>query len=355
MRIAQLTPLIESVPPKRYGGTERIVSYLTEELVRQGHEVTLFASGDSQTNAFLRPMCRQALRTATAVSNPQAPVAMMLEKAFASVEQFDIIHSHIDVLAFPLARRCAIPVLTTLHGRSDFPELEPVFEEFHDCPLISISQAQRWTVPWANWFQTIYHGLPEDLYSFHPDAGHYLVFVGRLTPEKRPDVAIDIAKRVGMPLKIAAKVDPVDQEYFHTVISPLLSDPLIEYVGEITDAEKNELIGNAYALIAPFDCPESFGLIFIEALACGTPVIAMRRGSVPELIHHGRTGFSCDTADQMVRAVSRVAMLERQHCRHAFEARFTAERMAREYLAAYEFLRSRHDVSLIRSMAAMTG
>jgi glycosyltransferase involved in cell wall biosynthesis len=345
MKIAQLAPLAESVPPKLYGGTERIVSYLTEELVRQGHDVTLFATGDSQTNARLKPMCREGLRKANGVSNPQAPFTMMLEKAFASADQFDVIHSHLDFLTFPLARRCGTPVLTTLHGRLDLPELKPIFAEFMDCPLISISHAQQQPLAWASWQQTIYHGLPENLYTFHPSSSEdlYLLFVGRLTPEKRPDLAIEIAKRAGVPLKIAAKVDPVDQKYFHTVIQPLLSDPLIEYVGEITDAEKNELIGNAYALLAPFDWPEPFGLVFIEALACGTPILALRRGSVPELIDDGQTGFVCDTADQMVKAVPRISSLNRSHCRHVFETRFTVGRMVQDYLSAYEALVNSQD------------
>jgi glycosyltransferase involved in cell wall biosynthesis len=345
MKIAQLAPLAESVPPKLYGGTERIVSYLTEELVRQGHDVTLFATGDSQTNARLKPMCREGLRKANGVSNPQAPFTMMLEKAFASADQFDVIHSHLDFLTFPLARRCGTPVLTTLHGRLDLPELKPIFAEFMDCPLISISHAQQQPLAWASWQQTIYHGLPENLYTFHPSSSEdlYLLFVGRLTPEKRPDLAIEIAKRAGVPLKIAAKVDPVDQKYFHTVIQPLLSDPLIEYVGEITDAEKNELIGNAYALLAPFDWPEPFGLVFIEALACGTPILALRRGSVPELIDDGQTGFVCDTGDQMVKAVPRISSLNRSHCRHVFETRFTVGRMVQDYLSAYEALVNSQD------------
>ncbi len=343
MKIAQLAPLAESVPPKHYGGTERIVSYLTEELVRQGHEVTLFATGDSQTNARLKPMCREGLRKANGVSNPQAPFTMMLEKAFASADQFDVIHSHLDFLTFPLARRCGTPVLTTLHGRLDLPELKPIFAEFMDCPLISISHAQQQPIAWASWQQTIYHGLPENLYTFHPSSYLYLLFVGRLTPEKRPDLAIEIAKRAGVPLKIAAKVDPVDQKYFHTVIQPLLSDPLIQYVGEVTDAEKNDLIGNAYALLAPFDWPEPFGLVFIEALACGTPILALRRGSVPELIDDGQTGFICDTADQMVNAVPRISALNRSHCRHVFETRFTVGRMVQDYLSAYEALVTSQD------------
>ncbi|MGE0473475.1 MAG: glycosyltransferase family 4 protein [Nitrospirales bacterium] len=353
MRIAQLAPLAESVPPKQYGGTERIVSYLTEELVRQGHDVTLFASGDSQTTAHLEPMCGEGLRKANGVCNPQAPFTLMLEKTFASADQFDLFHSHLDFLAFPLARRCGTPVLTTLHGRLDLPELKPVFAEFFDCPLISISDAQRKPLAWANWQQTIYHGLPEDLYDFHPVSHFYLAYVGRLTPEKRPDHAIEIAKRIGMPLKIAAKIDPVDREYFRTVIEPLLSHPLVEYLGEVTDAEKNDLIGNAYALLAPFDWPEPFGLVFIEALACGTPVLAYRRGSVPEIIKDGHTGFICDTVEQMVRAVPWVSTLSRQRCRRDFEKRFTVKRMVQEYIRTYEKLvscqeeRSSHPLTVV--------
>ena len=336
MRIAQLAPLAESVPPKHYGGTERIVSYLTEELVRQGHEVTLFATGDSQTEARLFPICGEGLRKTNGVSNPQAPFTMLLEKAFSSAGHFDLIHSHLDFLTFPLARRCGTPVLTTLHGRLDLPELRAIFAEYMDCPLISISNSQRHPLAWANWRQTIYHGLPDNLYSFHSFSQFYLAYVGRITPEKRPDHAIEIAKRLGMPLKIAAKVDPVDQEYFRTVIQPLLSDPLVEFVGEITDAQKNEFMGNAFALLAPFDWPEPFGLVFIEALACGTPVLAYRRGSVPEIIDHGRTGFICDTLDQMAKAVPWVATLDRRECREVFEKRFTVKRMVGDYLAAYE-------------------
>ncbi len=353
MRIAQLAPLAESVPPRQYGGTERIVSYVTEELVRQGHEVTLFASGDSETSARLEPMCREGLRKANGVSNPQAPFTMMLEKTFSSSGQFDLFHSHLDFLAFPLARRCGTPVLTTLHGRLDLPELKPIFAEFLDCPLISISDAQRKPLAWANWQQTIHHGLPEHLYSFHPTAGEYLAFVGRITPEKRPDHAIEIAKRAGMPLKIAAKVDPVDREYFHTIIEPLLSDPLVEFVGEITDREKNDLIGNAAALLAPFDWPEPFGLVFIEALACGTPILAYRRGSVPEIIDEGQTGFICETVDQMVKAVSGISTLNRQQCRSVFEKRFTVERMVQEYLGAYENLILQQDEMSERPLTAV--
>lgn len=341
MRIAQLAPLAESVPPKQYGGTERIVSYLTEELVRQGHEVTLFATGDSQTSARLEAMSWESLRKAN--TNPQAPLTIMLEKAFSAADQFDLIHSHLDFLTFPLARRSSTPVLTTLHGRLDLPELKPVFAEFLDCPLISISDAQRKPLVWANWQQTIYHGLPEHLYSFHPTPDDYLVYVGRITPEKRPDHAIQIAQRAGIPLKIAAKVDPVDREYFKSVIQPLLSDPLVDYVGEITDVQKNDLVGNALALVAPFDWPEPFGLVFIEALACGTPVLAYRRGSVPEIFDEGQTGFICDSIDEMVKAVPEISSLNRRHCRQVFETRFTVGRMVQDYLAAYEALVNRPD------------
>jgi glycosyltransferase involved in cell wall biosynthesis len=350
MRIAQLAPLAESVPPKHYGGTERIVSYLTDELVRQGHDVTLFASGDSLTNATLQPMCEQGLRKANGVSNPQAPFTLMLEKAFASADQFDLLHSHLDFLTFPLARRCGTPVLTTLHGRLDLPELKPVFAEFIDSPLISISHAQRQPLAWANWQQTIYHGLPQHLYSFHPHSRFYLAYVGRLTPEKRPDHAIEIAKRAGIPIKIAAKVDPVDQEYFQKVIQPLLSHPLVEYVGEATDAEKNDLIGNAYALVAPIDWPEPFGLVFIEALACGTPVLAYRRGSVPEIVDDGQTGFICNTLDQMVTAVPWVSGINRHHCRQVFEERFTVERMVQDYVSVYDTLANGMDYMTYSSL-----
>ncbi len=336
MRIAQVAPLWESVPPKLYGGTERIVSYLTEELVRLGHEVTLFASGDSRTAAKLEPICHQALRLNTGIFNRDAPLILQLERVFGSPGHFDLIHSHLDFLGFPLARRSPVPVVTTLHGRLDLPELEPVFREYAEMPLISISDAQRRPLPWANWQATVYHGLPRDLYHYHSLPGRYLAFLGRIAPEKRPDHAIEVAKRVGMPLKIAAKVDPADREYFRAEIEPLLSHPLIEFLGEITDDQKDDFLGRAYVLLAPYDWPEPFGLVLIEALACGTPVLAYRRGSIPEIIQDGLTGFVCESLDEMVSRVEQVQFLDRRQCRQVFEERFTVDRMTRDYLNVYE-------------------
>jgi glycosyltransferase involved in cell wall biosynthesis len=343
MKIAQVAPLVESVPPKLYGGTERIVSYITEELVRLGHEVTLFASGDSKTAGQLRPVGTCALRQESTMSIPQAPLTLLLEEVFQSADDFDLIHSHLDFLPFPLARRCETPLLTTLHGRLDLPELVPVFRKYPEMPLISISHAQRQPLPWANWASTIYHGLPKDLYTYHPKSGDYLAFVGRLTPEKRPDQAIEAAKRAGIPLRIAAKVDPTDQAYFDAVIRPLLDHPLIEYIGEINDAEKDDFIGNAYAILAPFDWPEPFGLVFIEALACGTPIVAYRRGSLPELINQGITGMTCNTFDDLVNAIEQVPNLDRRLCRQDFEERFTVERMVQYYLRVYRELTSQEE------------
>lgn len=339
MKIAQLAPLAESVPPRLYGGTERIISYLTEELVRAGHNVTLFATEDSRTRGRLHAVWSRGLR-AEPVAIPQAPVIRQLERVFSSAHEFDVIHSHLDFLAFPLARRSATPVLTTLHGRLDLPELAPVFGEYAEMPLVSISHSQRAPLPRASWWGTIYHGLPPALYPFNPHPGRYLAFLGRIAPEKCPDRAIAIATRVGMPLRIAAKVDPVDRDYFETRIRPLLAHPLIEYVGELDDVEKADFLGDACALLAPFDWPEPFGLVFIEALACGTPVVAYRCGSVPELIEDGVTGFICRTRDEMMRALPRLGELDRLRCRQAFEARFSVDRMAREYMALYEALAS---------------
>jgi glycosyltransferase involved in cell wall biosynthesis len=336
MRIAQVAPLWESVPPTLYGGTERIVSYLTEELVRLGHDVTLFASGDSVTTARLEAICARALRLNTGIFNRDAPMTMLMEQALGKTGDFDIIHSHLDFMGFPLARRNPTPTVTTFHGRLDLPELQPVFREYAEMPMVSISDAQRKPVSWANWYATVYHGLPRDLYGLHPNPGGYLAFLGRIAPEKRPDHAIEIAKRVGIPLRIAAKVDPADQEYFRTEIEPLLSDPLIEYLGEITDAEKDEFLGNAIALICPYDWPEPFGLVLIESLACGTPVLAYRRGSIPEIIEDGVTGFVCEGLDEMAAAIKRIPEIDRRRCGWTFEQRFTVERMAQDYLKVYE-------------------
>ena len=336
MKIAQIAPLWESVPPRLYGGTERVVSYLTEELVRQGHEVTLYASGDSQTAARLKPACAHALRLNTGLVNRDAPLILMQEQALgAEADQYDIIHSHLDFLSFPMSRRCPTPVLTTLHGRLDLPELVPMFREYADMQLVSISNAQRQPLPDANWQATVYHGLP-DLYEFHPTPGKYLAYLGRICPEKRPDHAIEIAKRVGIPLRIAAKVDPVDREYFETQIAPLLNHPLIEYVGEINDAEKCDFLGNAAAVLCTYDWPEPFGIVLIEALACGTPVFAYRRGSIPEIIDDGVTGFICDSMAEMIAKLDQLPSINRRRCRDAFENRFTVSRMVKDYLAVYE-------------------
>jgi glycosyltransferase involved in cell wall biosynthesis len=338
LKIAQVAPLFESVPPKYYGGTERVVSYLTEELVRQGHEVTLFASGDSVTKAHLIAPCRRSLRLDKNCVDQLAHHILMLEMVFKQAHRFDIIHFHIDYLHFPLSRRHNIPHVTTLHGRLDIPDLVPLYREFGEMPVVSISNSQREPLPWLNWRGTVYHGLPEDLYTFREEHGKYLAFLGRIAPEKRVDRAIEIAKRTGIPLKIAAKVDKVDKEYFETVVQPLLRDPLIEYLGEIGDGEKNEFLGNAYALLFPIDWPEPFGLVMIEAMACGTPVIAYRRGSVPEVLEEGVTGFIVQGLEDAVEAVYKVRNINRRRCREVFEERFSATRMTRDYLNIYKQL-----------------
>ena len=347
MRIAQVSPLWESVPPKLYGGTERIVSYLTEELVRQGHEVTLFASGDSLTRAKLEAPCQQALRLNTGIFNREAPLIHMMEQAFCAADQFDIIHSHLDFLSFSLSRRSRVPVVTTLHGRLDLPELVPVFREFAELPLVSISNSQRRPLPWCNWQNTVYHGLPQNLYTSNAEPGKYLAFLGRVSPEKCPDQAIELAKRVGLPLKMAAKVDPADRAYFERVVEPLLDHPLIEFVGEITDAQKSEFIGNAIGLVCPYDWPEPFGLVLIESLACGTPVLAYRRGSIPELIDHGATGLISENLDEMVSQVAQLVTIDRRRCRQVFDERFTAQRMTSDYVKIYQ--------QLITDAAALPG
>src|SRR5213083_1550125 len=336
MRIAQVAPLYESVPPKYYGGTERVVSYLTEELVRQGHEVTLFASGDSETNAQLVAACRRSLRLDKRYQGQMAHHFVMLERVFQRAGEFDIIHFHVDYLHFPLSRREAVTHVTTLHGRLDIPDLVPLYQEFRDMPVISISNGQREPLPWANWQATVYHGLPADMYRFRDEPGSYLAFLGRVSPEKRVDRAIEIAKQVRIPLKIAAKVDRVDTDYFETVVEPLLRHPFVEFVGEIGEGEKAEFLGNAYALLFPIDWPEPFGLVIIEAMACGTPVIAYDRGSVPEVMDVGVTGFVVRELDAAAEAVRQVHELDRTRCREVFEKRFTATRMANDYMSAYE-------------------
>jgi len=336
MRIAQVAPLYESVPPKYYGGTERVVSYLTEELVRQGHDVTLFASGDSETKAHLVAACRRSLRMDKHCVDRLAHHMLMLENVVQRAAEFDIVHFHTDYLHFPLSRREQITHVTTLHGRLDLPDLVPLYQEFREMPVISISNGQREPLPWANWQATVYHGLPADMYQFRDKTGTYLAFLGRVSPEKRVDRAIEIAKQVGIPLKLAAKVDRVDKDYFETVVEPLLRHPFVEFVGEIGEGEKEEFLSNAYALLFPIDWPEPFGLVIIEAMACGTPVIAYRGGAVPEVMEEGHTGFIVEGLEDAVDAVRRVPELSRKRCREVFDHRFTAARMAHDYVQVYE-------------------
>ena len=339
MRIAQVAPLYERVPPRLYGGTERVVSYLTEELVRLGHDVTLFASGDSITAARLQAACPSALRLDPNCQDSLAPHVLMLGCVYQRAAQFDIIHCHTDYLGMPLTRFTNTPTLITLHGRLDIPDLAPLYTEYAEVPLVSISDAQRAPLPQANWVATVQHGLPRELYpSFGRAHGSYLLFLGRISPENRPDSAIRVAQQSGVPLRIAAKVDPVDRVYFESTIRPLLDHPLIEYLGEADEPTKRALLHDALALLFPIDWPEPFGLVMIEALACGTPVIARRRGSVPEVVRDGYTGFVCDTEDEMVEAVRRTAGLDRMACRDEFERRFTANVMARHYVDVYQAL-----------------
>lgn len=336
MRIAQVSPLYESVPPRQYGGTERIVSYLTEELVRRGHHVTLFASGDSRTSAHLIPMCKKHLRH----TDPRDKLCQhiyMIERVARRAFDYDLIHWHLDYLHFPVARRLQTPHLTTLHGRLDLPELTQLFDEYGDMPVVSLSQAQRAHLPQAWWFGNVPHGLPKDAYALREERGEYLAFLGRLSPEKRPDRAIEIARAVNMPLKIAAKVDAADRDYVRS-LEPLLDDPLVEYLGEIGDDRKAELLGGAAALLFPIDWQEPFGLVMLEAMACGTPVVAFRHGSVAEIVEHERTGFVVDDMESAIECTRRVSQLERRTIRNVFEERFSVERMVSEYLSLYENL-----------------
>lgn len=335
MRIAQVAPLIESCPPKYYGGTERIVSYLTEELVRLGHDVSLFASGDSRTMARLCPPCAKALRLDREAIDAMALHAIMLNRVALAAPRFDIIHFHTDFLHFPLFSDAPHKTITTLHGRLDLPHYPHLAAEFPRMPLVSISDSQRTPLASANWRSTVYHGLPPDLYDMGPGDGGYLAFLGRICPEKRVDRAIAIARAAGIPLRIAAKVDPVDEPYFQATIRPLLDDPMVDYIGEIGEAEKGEFLGHAVALLFPIDWPEPFGLVMIEAMACGTPVIAFRNGSVPEVIDAGVSGYVVDTVEEARGAAERAALLDRTVIRRRFERRFTVNRMARDYLALY--------------------
>jgi glycosyltransferase involved in cell wall biosynthesis len=340
MKIAQISPLMERCPPKLYGGTERIVSYLTEELVRQGHDVTLFASGDSQTSARLEPGCQVALRLDPNVKDAIPYHIIMLDKVRRMADEFDVLHFHVDVLHYPLIRDFVDRTVTTLHGRLDLEELHPLYETFAGAPLVSISNEQRRPMPPVNWAGTVHHGLPRDLLRFNPaPEGGYLAFLGRISPEKRPDRAIEIAKRAGAKLKIAAKIDRVDEAYWNDVIRPMIaSAPNVEFVGEIGEREKADFLGNASALLFPIDWPEPFGLVMIESMACGTPVIAFRQGSAAEVIDHGVTGFLVDDISEAVAAALRIGALDRGRARAVFERRFAIERVAFDYLRIYRSL-----------------
>ncbi|MGO4403423.1 glycosyltransferase family 4 protein [Bosea sp. RAF48] len=338
MRIAQVAPLSEAVPPRLYGGTERVASWLTEELVRQGHDVTLFASADSQTSAELVACCPKGLRLA-GIRDHTASHLAMLARVREREASFDVIHFHLDLLQHAMFSDLAHKCVTTLHGRLDLPDFLPVYQAFPRMPLISISQGQRKPMPAAvNWLATVHHGLGPGLCPFDARGGDYLAFLGRITPEKRPDRAIEIAKRAGMALKIAAKVDSVDEDYFRKRIEPLLDDPSIEFLGEIDEAQKSALLGGARALLFPIDWPEPFGLVMIEAMSAGTPVIAWRNGSVPEIVEEGVSGFIVDTIADAVAACQRSITLDRRRVRAHFNSHFTAARMARDYLAAFDRL-----------------
>jgi glycosyltransferase involved in cell wall biosynthesis len=365
MKIAQIAPLTESCPPRLYGGTERIVSYLTEELVRLGHDVTLFASGDSKTAARLVHCSVQALRLDPAIKDHVPYHVVMLEEVRRRVNEFDVLHFHIDFLHYTLVRNLADRTVTTLHGRLDLPDLKPLYAAFPDIPLVSVSDSQRKPLPPVNWVGTVYHGLPSDLLPFTArPKGDYLAFLGRISPEKRPDRAIEIAACADMPLKIAAKIDKVDQAYWDAIVAPLVAaHPKVEFIGEIDERQKAEFLGNALALLFPIDWPEPFGLVMIEAMACGTPVVAFRCGSVPEVIDHGITGFVVNDIAEAVTAVKRLDTLDRAGVRATFQTRFTVERMAKGYLAIYRGLpgvrrdaaRSRHIAGQAHRIEAVAG
>jgi glycosyltransferase involved in cell wall biosynthesis len=338
MKIAQLAPLIEAVPPKLYGGTERVVAYLTDALVDLGHEVTLFASGDSITKGKLAPMWPRSLRLDPTVKDQFVPLFRQLETVARRAHEFDVIHAHIDYFGYPVLQRIGVPSLTTLHGRLDLPELPSLYELFRDVPVVSISNSQRKPLPQANYVATVLHGLPQDLLAKGAGKGGYLAFLGRISPEKAPDAAIRIAAQAGMPLKIAAKVDRVDEEYFKTAIEPLLGQGDVEFIGEIREDQKSEFLGNAAALLFPIAWREPFGLVMIESMACGTPVVAFENGSVPEVLENGVTGFIVRDEQEGVEAVGRAPALDRDRIRAEFDRRFTARRMAEEYAAVYSRL-----------------
>jgi glycosyltransferase involved in cell wall biosynthesis len=338
MHIAQIAPLTEAVPPKLYGGTERVIHWLIEELVALGHDVTLYASGDSVTSARLEAMWPRALRLDGRVSDPNALHMAMLEQVRQRASEYDFLHFHLDYYPWSVFARQPAPFVTTLHGRLDLPEHQPVFTTFSALPVISISDSQRRPVPQANWVRTIHHGLPQDLLTPVAMRPRYLAFLGRIAPEKGVDRAISIAHRCGVPLRIAAKVDRVDRDYFDERIRPLIDGSSVEYIGEINDSEKSEFLSGAVALLTPIDWPEPFGLVMIEAMACGAPAISFNRGSAPEVIDEGLTGFVVENEDGAVRAFGRLPQLSREEIRRRFEQRFTARRMALDYLDAYRGL-----------------
>lgn len=335
MKIAQVSPLTESVPPQQYGGIERIVSYLTEELVAQGHNVTLFASGDSVTSARLIAPCQRALRFEDSQEH-QSHHLVMFEELYRRAPDFDIIHFHTGYQHFPIGRRITVPHITTHHGRLDIPETKLLNREFHEIPVVSISNSQRHPLPYANWQGTAYNGLPLNLYRYQAKPSDYLAFLGRISPEKGIEQAITIARRTGRKLRIAAKVDAVDKQYFEQVIYPLLKLPNVEFVGEITDEQKQDFLGNAAALLFPINWPEPFGLVMIEAMACGTPVIAYNRGAVPEVMKHGETGFIVKHLHEAINAVDKISTIDRKKCRRVFEQNFSSQRMTQSYLRLYE-------------------
>jgi glycosyltransferase involved in cell wall biosynthesis len=341
MKIAQVAPLMEAVPPKLYGGTERIVSYLTEQLVELGHDVTLFASGDSVTKAALEPVWPCALRLDSSVRDYLAPHIVMLEQVARRAEEFDVVHLHLDYLGYPILRRTAVPFLATLHGRLDLPELGPLYEAFDDVPVVSISDSQREPLPQAAYIATVQHGIPARLLTPGFGAGGYLAFLGRISPEKAPDAAIRIAAAAGMEIKIAAKIDNIDRAYFAKFIEPMLGAAHVEFIGEIADHQKSEFLGNAAGLLFPIAWREPFGLAMIEAMACGTPVVAFRNGSVPEVVDDGVTGFIVDDEAEAAAAAKRLRTLDRARVRRVFDERFTARRMAEDYVTIYRRLIAR--------------
>lgn len=354
MKIAQVAPLHEACPPRLYGGTERVVAYLTEELVRCGHDVTLFASGDSETSARLEPICAQALRLDRTVLDPLIYHMIMFNRVATQAAEFDVIHFHTDYLHFGAMAPKRVPTVTTVHGRLDLPDLPAIYAEFPNVPLVSISDSQRHPLPWVNWCATVHHGLPLSLYGLGKGNGGYLAFIGRISPEKRLDRAIEIARRFGMPLRIAAKVDKVDRAYFEEVIRPLLKAPHTEFIGEVSDAEKGQFLGEAAALLFPIDWPEPFGLAMIEAMANGTPVIATRRGAAPEVVDEGITGFVVDDIESALHALPRALSLDRARVRRQFERRFSGQRMAHDYVAVYEGLQSGTESCRRRAKRATT-